>query len=102
MDSLAILTRVRVLDETSEKGWREGSIEEVMQHPISHARFVNVSWLGVIDLESLIGTVSICFRLERLMEINEMIHEMQLKLLDVFFLLLAFSEIFPGQEEILE
>jgi len=96
MNALPILTRVGISDEAFEKVRSETLVEEMMDDSISDACFVNVSWFRVIDLESVVGTMYVGFRFQRLMKVNEVIHEMQSKLLDVFFLLLAFAEVLPS------
>jgi hypothetical protein len=67
-----------------------------MQEPVSDGCLVDITRLGVGDIESMVGAMSIRFVFQVLMKIENVVHEMQLKLLDVFLIPFAFHKLFPG------
>ncbi len=64
----------------------EDSIDSMVQKSVSYRSLVNVSRLRVGDVESMIGTVGVGFILQVLVQRENVVHEVKLKLLDIFLL----------------
>jgi hypothetical protein len=63
---------------------------------------MDISWLGVGDIESFVVGVAIGFSYEVSVQCEDIIHEVQFELLDIFFLLLSLQELFPSEKQIIE
>ncbi len=53
--------RVRIMNKPTIEIWIQCVIYEVVDHPVTHGRFVNVSWLWVSHSKCRVGTVYVSF-----------------------------------------
>ncbi len=83
-------------DESLVKKWIEYPIDGVMEESVADARFVDVSWLRIANIKSLITAVDIGFVFEFGVEQEDVIHEVKGKFLDILFVSLSSHEFFPG------
>ena len=68
----------------------------MVQEAIAHGCFVDVARFGVVDFEMLIRAVYVRARYEIMMQFEDMIHEMQLKLEHILLCALASDKFSPG------
>jgi hypothetical protein len=73
-----------------------------MHYPIPHSRLMDISWLGVGDIESFVARMTIGFGSELPMDCKNVICEMKLKLFHIFALVLPSDKLFPRFKEIFE
>ena len=59
MGSSQLAARIRVMNKSLIEKWVELAIDSVMEKPISHCCLVNIPWLWVGDIESIISPVSV-------------------------------------------
>lgn len=70
-----ISARIGICDESFVKKWIENSVDGMVQKPIAHAGFVNISWFLVIDFESLITAVIVGMIDEVTVERENIVHK---------------------------
>lgn len=61
MDSFIISARIRISDKQSVEKRIEDAVNGSMDYPVSHSRFMDISWLRVRDIESLVARMTIGF-----------------------------------------
>ncbi len=73
-----------------------------MRYSVFHSRLMDISWLWVGDIESLVARMTIGFSYEVSVQCQDIAHKVQFKLLYIFFLLFSFQKILPGEKQIIE
>ena len=71
-----------------------------MQESISNRSFVDISGLGIRDVEGVIGAVGVGFVFQIIMQRKDIIHQVKLEFLDIFLISLTFQKFFPCFENI--
>ena len=102
MDSFIISARVRIGDKQSVEKRIKDAVNGSVHYSIFYSRLMDISRLRVGDIESFIVGVAIGFSYEVSVQCEDIIHQMQFELLDIFFLLLSLRELFPGEKQIIE
>lgn len=102
MGSFVVAAGKRIRNESSVKERIQYSVNGVMKQSVSDRCFVDVPWFGVVDSECLIATMLVGVIFKVLMKTDNIIHQSQLKLLDVSFLSFPSQKFFPGFQNIFE
>ena len=66
---------IRISNESVVEERIELPIESVVEEAVANTRFVDVARFWIVDLEMLISAVRICFVLQILMELQDVMHE---------------------------
>ena len=69
----------------------------MVKQTITDGGFMDIAGLGIIDFEMLVGAVGVGFAFEIVVQIKDMIHQMQLKLLHILLVTLAFDKLAPRE-----
>jgi hypothetical protein len=99
--TLPYAARIGVRYEGSVEERVELAVERVVQKPIVHARFVNVTGFRVGDFEGVVAAVFVDFVLQIAMEGENVVHQSVLEFLHVCFLALPSQKLLPRVEQIL-
>jgi len=78
------------------------AVNGVMNQPVPHARFVDISRLGVGNIKGLIAAVFIGMMNQVLMQRYYIVHQVKGKFLNVFFLSLPFQKLLPSLKQIIQ
>lgn len=73
-----------------------------MKNSISNTRFVNMPWLWVSDMESIVGIVLIQFTCQVIMKLYDIIHEPKGEGLHIRLALFSTREFLPRGQEVVQ
>ena len=96
MGALPYPAGIRIRNELLIEIRIEYSVDSMVEEPVPHRSLVNVPRLRVRDIEGMVAAVSVVLGFQVLMEGENVVHQAQLELLDVFPSALASQEFLPG------
>ncbi len=102
VDSFVIAAGIRVSNKQSVKERVEDAVDGSMNYSVSYPCLMDIPWLWVGDIESLIVRMTIGFESKFSMDRKNVICEMQFKLFHIFTLALPSDKLCPGLKEIFE
>ena len=77
-------------------------MDGVMEQSVPHARFVDVAWFWVGDVERVIRRMCVGFCSKLAVERDDVGHQVSLKLQDIFSHFLTRQKLLPRKEEIFD
>jgi hypothetical protein len=95
MRPLIIPARKRIAGKGSVKKQIQYSIDCVMKQSVSDTGFMDISRLRVVNSEIFVAAVFVSEAFQLSVKLQNIIHQIQLKFLDVSFLSLASQKLFP-------
>lgn len=91
---------IRIKNKLAVEKWIQDPVDRMMQEAISNRGFMNVSWLRVVNLKSVISAVPISLVGKAMVQCDKIIHEMSREQGDIIALSFARQKLLPRGKQI--